>query len=147
MLSAPRSVEIAGPLKHLEFPPVCANCGNATSESLEVAKVFVRGDPTVDRRSNTYPIVRVNVPFCPPCMARHQAEAQRIGGLRRFLLSFHNGAALAGLGAFGVGLLFLYETTVLPRSRSLLLELAAVCLLLAWAGFRIAYFYTERLAI
>ena len=46
---------------------MCANCGNATSESLDVAKVFLRvAEPGNDTNPNTFVVEHVMVPFCPP---------------------------------------------------------------------------------
>ena len=38
------SVELTGSLYELEFPPICANCGNATDQALPLEKAFDGGD-------------------------------------------------------------------------------------------------------
>jgi hypothetical protein len=148
--TAPRSVEIAGPLHDLEFPPICANCGNATSESLEVAKAFGRLDESAEQRTDTYAIVRVKVPFCPPCTAQHQIEVRQITPLQRFFLSLRSGIIIAGLGAGCVALFLAYQWARRSSVNSadlMLLGLAAFFGLISWGIILYAYRASEHLAI
>ena len=125
---------------------MCANCGNATSESLEVAKVFRHVDESGESAPDTFSIGRVAVPFCPPCTAQHLSEVQPIAGSRRFLTMFRGRSAGEGLGLGAIMLFVLFLMTRSP-SRSLLLPgIAAVLGFLSWICFRAAYRETEHLA-
>ena len=143
----PTSVEIAGRLKDLEFPPLCANCGNATSESLEVVKVFRRIDESGDSSPDRFVIERVPVPFCPPCTAQHQSEARQVAPFPRFLMACRSRFAL-GVPAFAVlALLVLYMGARSVSPGIILWSMAALFGFLAWASYRAAYRDTEHLAI
>src|SRR5262245_31204268 len=120
-----KSVEIAGSLKELELPPACANCGNATSESLEVARVFRRVEKSGDSSSDRLVIARVWVPFCPPCTRQHLAEVRPIEPLQRLLLACR---ARSALGAPAFGALAVLAAYMATRSVSSALPLALTAL-------------------
>jgi hypothetical protein len=145
--SAPRSAELAGPLDELEFPPMCANCGNATSESLDVAKVFRHVDNSGQSAPDTYAIARAMVPFCPPCTARHHSEVRQIAPFQRFLLTLRARSMLSALGFGPITLLIVYMALRNASATLLLCGLAALFGVLTWACIRAAYRETEHLAI
>jgi len=141
----PRTVEIAVPLKSLEYPPMCANCGAATSESLEVAKVFRRVTEGPDAPPDTFVVERANVPFCQTCMARHESEVHKISPRERFWMTCRGREALGVPGYGALGLLVLFAWARSPNS--ILLGVAALFGLLVWYSYRTAYRTSEHLAI
>jgi hypothetical protein len=142
-----RTVEIIGSPKDLEFPPVCANCGNATSESFEVAKVFRRAEQSSGSSPGPIVVKRVIVPFCPPCTAQHQSEVQTMTGSERFRLALRARSAL-GVPVFAVlALLVLYVASRRASPSPILFGLAALFAFLAWASYRAAYRETEYRAV
>jgi hypothetical protein len=66
-------VELTGPLGSAALPPLCASCGSAAGQRLQVEKVFRRKAGT--DVPATYVVSSVSVPFCGGCVARHQAES------------------------------------------------------------------------
>jgi hypothetical protein len=137
-----KSVEIAGVPKDLEFPPMCANCGNATSESLDVAKVFRR---VSDDGPDSFALERAMVPFCPPCIMQHDNEVRKVSPSERLWMTCRGREAL-GVPAFAVlGLLMLYAEG--RRPHPIFLGLAALFGCLAWYSYRTAYRDSERFAI
>src|SRR5690242_4385737 len=62
-MSVARTFEIAVPPKALDYPPMCANCGTATSESLDVAKVFRRVSSGPDANPDTFVVEHAVAPF------------------------------------------------------------------------------------
>jgi hypothetical protein len=57
----------------LAFPPLCAYCGAAASRKLGYAKAFTRGYS--DDTPSSHVVSPVQVPFCDPCLQRHEAGA------------------------------------------------------------------------
>jgi len=141
-----RFVEIAGSLKELELPPECANCGNATSESLEVARGFRRAGKSGDSSSDRFVIARVWVPFCPPCTMQHLAEVRPIEPFQRLLLACRARSAL-GAPAFGALAVLAAYMATRSVSSTLPLALTALFVLLSWVSVRVAYAETEHLAV
>jgi hypothetical protein len=124
---------------------MCANCGNATSESLEVAKVFRHVDTSNDS-PDTFSIVRVMVPFCPPCEAQHKNELRPVPSFERFAMTLHGRSMLSAFGLGAIALLIVFMTARSTSATLLLWSLAALFGLLAWVCVRAAYSETEHLA-
>jgi len=90
----PYRLELRGAPSALAWPTLCANCGQATSERIRVSKPFYRqrhwGRSQTQKTPFDFRIVSADVPFCPPCIARHRQALPRrsaIGRLRTFLLN------------------------------------------------------------
>jgi hypothetical protein len=140
-----RSIEIAVAPKDLEYPPMCANCANATSESLDVAKVFRRVDTGPDANPDWFVVERAMVPFCPPCMAQHQNEVRKVTPWERLWMTCRGHNAM-GVPAFAVmGLLMLFAASIRPSL--IFFGLAALFGLGAWYSYRTAYNDSEHLAV
>jgi hypothetical protein len=140
-----RTVEIAVALKKLEFPPMCANCANATSESLDVARVFHRYDPDSDSGPDSYVVEHVLVPFCPPCMMQHDHEVRKVTPSERFWITWRGKEAMgiAGYGVMTGLLLFMFSL----RPNVLIFGLAALFGLGVWYSYRVSYRDSERFAV
>jgi len=126
---------------------MCANCGNATSESLPVAKVFRRVDESGKSASDRFAIARASVPFCPPCTARHQHEVRVTTPAQRFGMLWRGRNSRSGLGLGGIALLIVFMATRSVSGSWLMWGIAAffagLSALCIWAG----YYETEYLAI
>jgi hypothetical protein len=125
---------------------MCANCGNATSESLEVAKVFRHVDASNDGSPDTFSMARVMVPFCPPCAAQHRSELRQVTSFRRFAMTLHGRSMLSAIGLGAIALSIVFMTTRSTSATLLLWSVAALFGLLAWVCVRAAYSETEHLA-
>ena len=125
---------------------MCANCGNATSESLEVAKVFRHVDKSNDNSPDRFSVARVMVPFCPPCMAQHRSELRQVTPFQRFAMTLHGRSMVCALGLGAIALSIVFITTRSTSATLLLWSLAALFGLLAWVCVRAAYSETEHLA-
>jgi hypothetical protein len=77
----PHRVELTGPLRSLDFPRRCANCGSVTGERLPVRKVFARNAGHWRWRSGRYQGYRIDtarVPYCPACIAQDARERESL---------------------------------------------------------------------
>lgn len=126
---------------------MCANCANATSELLDVAKVFRRVDNSGESRPDRFVISRTTVPFCPPCLAQHQSETRQITPFQRFLLIFRSDSARSALGLGAIGLLVVFMAVRSVSGTLLLSGIAALFGLVCWACIWAGYRETEHLAI
>jgi hypothetical protein len=139
----PTTVEIAVPPKALEYPPMCANCGTATSESLDVAKVFRRTSAGPDANPDSFVVEHTAVPFCPPCMARHESEVRKVSAAERFWMTCRVREAWPGYGVLALLMLYAY----VRQPSAILLGVAALFGLLVWYSYRTGYRDSEHLAI
>ena len=143
-MSVARTLEIAVPLKALDYPPMCANCGTATSELLDVAKVFRRVSTGPDANPDAFVVEHARVPVCQPCMSRHAGEVRKVSTAERLWITCR-GREAGGVPAYGVlGLLMLYAYS--RRPSLIFLGLAALFGLLVWYSYRTAYRDSEHLA-
>jgi hypothetical protein len=149
LVQNPIQVRLAGPLGNLVFPALCPNCGMAAQKKIEVARVFMRTGGT--DRLRRFEIARVDVPFCPPCLARHHSElepltaSQRLRSLLRSELSWP-GIGLAALGLFLTG----QTSSTILESPAASWPLAALLVFLfggAWLALNAAWVNGERYRI
>jgi hypothetical protein len=100
LLAHPYRFTYRGAPQELAFPPLCANCGEASAGTIRCAKVFRR---THDEASNEYLVSAVDVPFCAACRARHHGGTPEPTRLSMLLSSFSTaemfGAVFPGLTA------------------------------------------------
>jgi len=124
---------------------MCANCANATSESLDVARVFRRSDPGPDSGPDTFVVEHVMVPFCPPCMAQHESEVKKVTPSRRFWMTWRGKEALGMPAYASLALMMLYAAS--RRPNLLIFGMAALFGLGVWYSYRVAYRDSERFAV
>ncbi len=93
-------VTLHGRPSRLAMPPVCANCGSPADGRLLIEKVF-RRDEGPDGGVN-YVVSAVHVPFCPSCIARHEAEAVTVSPAKRVLLCFRQPIIIGALVTGGM---------------------------------------------
>jgi hypothetical protein len=98
----PASVMVVGPLRHAEFPPLCARCGAEPAGTLPVTRLFWRAP---HESPGYYLTGGVEVPFCAPCIQAHRAETRPVPAeVRRRLLRAWLVKALPYLLPLGVNL-------------------------------------------
>ena len=81
LTTQPYSLELRGSPNELSWPRVCAGCGEAASEQIEVRKAF-RPRPRRHGRASSgfmrpYRIASASIPFCGNCAAEHRATVRR----------------------------------------------------------------------
>lgn len=69
----------------LDFPPLCANCGQAAPNRIAYAKAFTRAHSDAPTE---HVVTHVQVPFCAACIARHNEQAHVPTTLARVVSSF-----------------------------------------------------------
>jgi hypothetical protein len=91
LTSQPYSVELRGSPNDLSWPNVCAGCGEAASEQIQVRKAFRPRPRHHGARSQAflrpYRIASAPIPFCGKCVAEHQATVKRPSTAKK-LMSF-----------------------------------------------------------
>ena len=101
-LAPSQIVALIGSHRRVAWPPLCAACGAAAATRIAVAKIFGRRSQYGGHAYYRF-IVRMPVPFCGSCAARHQQLVKRvpsvIGSFFRTpaLLSFIGAAAVAAI--------------------------------------------------
>lgn len=91
LTTQPYSLELRGSPNDLSWPTVCAGCGDAAVEQIEVKKAF---RPRPRRRGGNwggflqpYRIASAPIPFCGRCVAEHHATVKRPSTAKK-LMSF-----------------------------------------------------------
>ncbi len=140
---------LQGSPSSLSFPPLCPNCGNSASDSIEYAKVFrrVHGDAPTE-----YVVTSVRVPICSGCAALHHQQAAPRSQLYKVLSSFATGdmlgAVLPAVAALFVVYLALKE---LIKGRfdalGIFVVVAAFFALIAWSQRRHVWQGTQHLRV
>ena len=94
-------VALCGSHRRVVWPPLCPACGAPAATEINVAKIFGRRS---QYRGHGYRfIVRMTIPFCGSCAARHQQLVKRVPSLigsffrTPALLSFIGAAAVAAI--------------------------------------------------
>jgi hypothetical protein len=124
---------------------MCANCATATSEFLDVAKVFRHVATGPDANPDSFVVEHAAVPFCQTCIERHESEVRKVSAAERFWMTCRGREAL-GVPGYGVlALLMLYAYA--RRPSAIVLGLGALFGLLVWYSYRTAYRSSEHLAI
>ena len=90
-----RMVTLRGRPSQLAMPDSCANCGSPAERRLLIEKVFRRDEGP--EGGVHYVVSPVHVPFCSPCIARHQAEVVTVSPVKRVLLCFQQPVIIAAL--------------------------------------------------
>jgi len=128
----PHRLELRGAPSSLAWPPVCANCGQSTSERIRISKTFYRqrryGRSQHQNTPFDFRIVSADVPFCPPCIERHRRALpvrSQFARLRTFLLN------PAHVGTVGCALLL---TIVGPTAMEMPAGSSAAAAAWAFAG-------------
>jgi hypothetical protein len=105
------TVTLTGKPDTLTMPPVCANCGAAASERIQIEKVFVYRDDESAERSSA--VVSVSPPFCAACAAIHRREVKTISTVDKVLSMFRSiqilPAILSGFACLFFGRFILQE--------------------------------------
>lgn len=92
----PHRMSLWGAPAGARFPPLCPNCGSATAKFLPLTKSFVRS--TGSDTPNETIVLSAAVPFCDPCIARHDSETARPGHLATLMSGFASGDMFAAVG-------------------------------------------------
>ena len=91
LATQPYSLELRGAPNDLSWPRVCAGCGDAASEQLEVKKAFRprprRHGSGAGSFMRPYRIASARIPFCGTCVAEHHATVKRPSTAKK-LMSF-----------------------------------------------------------
>jgi hypothetical protein len=71
----PYRIELTGGLRSVDWPTICANCGDSTHERLLVPKVFLRPRYRGRRRRtmSRHTVTAGEIPYCAACAAQHRS--------------------------------------------------------------------------
>ena len=96
----PHRLELRGSPAAIAWPALCANCGSGSSERIRVRKAFYRRSYSGRQYSGpfNYRIYTVDIPFCPPCAARHRETIPHVSALKRWRTFLFNPAHIATIG-------------------------------------------------
>lgn len=93
-------MELWGEVGGVRFPPLCANCGSPAHHRLAYKKQFIRVSDS--DTPNAWVTCVVRVPFCDPCIEKHQTEGPGPSMPANILAWLVSGTYLLGAVAFGI---------------------------------------------
>ncbi len=134
------SVEIAGPVRRIVFPDLCACCGRLPARKrIKIEKAFEHWTHYAESYS-WWEYTSVRVPFCSICAEQHGMRDQRLSPPARLLLIFQTWTAIPMLGGAAFALYFFLQSVEHPQSWIFTTVFAAVFTLIglgsALAGWR-----------
>lgn len=124
------SVEIAGPIRRIALPDICACCGAPASERILIERDFQHWSHDSESYS-WWEYAGVRVPFCSVCAAKHYQLEQRITPARRLLLLLQTWMAIPMLASAAFAAYFFLLGLAHPEGAIFTMVAAAVFALIA----------------